>query len=216
MIYKVCEKHKEELQGLFERYQSSDDVVKRGLLCLGEIACNALLFIGINPSYSEKRAVNNPPSIIFQKLEEIKAYKYFKKFEEISKEVKIEWTHLDLFYFQHTNQKFVTHLQRSSDQTRAFLNDQLVVTKKILNSVKPRIIVINNAQAGDIYMNNEILNYKNKLEFDEQYGTYILNDKDSKIPVFFTSMLTGQRALDLGSYKRLIWHINFVKHLLAQ
>jgi len=30
------------------------------------------------------------------------------------------------------------------------------------------------------------------------------------VPIFFTSMLTGQRALDNGSFERLIWHINFV------
>lgn len=29
-------------------------------------------------------------------------------------------------------------------------------------------------------------------------------------PVFFSSMLTGQRALDLGSLERLEWHIRFV------
>jgi len=50
------------------------------------------------------------------------------------------------------------------------------------------------------------------FEFDDEIGTYriIKNDKLKHTPVFFTSMLTGQRALDLGSYERLIWHILFV------
>jgi hypothetical protein len=33
------------------------------------------------------------------------------------------------------------------------------------------------------------------------------------IPIFFTSMLTGQRALDKGSYARLIWHIKYALRL---
>jgi len=44
--------------------------------------------------------------------------------------------------------------------------------------------------------------------WDEELGTYTYKNN----PFFFTSMLTGQRALDNGSFKRLIWHINFVKN----
>ena len=48
--------------------------------------------------------------------------------------------------------------------------------------------------------------------FDEKLGTHkIVNNSDlDNTPVFFTSMLTGQRALDKGSFERLNWHINFV------
>lgn len=35
-------------------------------------------------------------------------------------------------------------------------------------------------------------------------------------PVFFSSMLTRQRALDLGSLERLEWHIRFVRKKTEQ
>jgi hypothetical protein len=50
------------------------------------------------------------------------------------------------------------------------------------------------------------------FEFDENLGTHkIVNNSElENVPVFFTSMLSGQRALDNGSYQRLIWHIKYV------
>lgn len=53
--------------------------------------------------------------------------------------------------------------------------------------------------------------------FDDKIGTHrITGNKEFETvlkgtPVFFTSMLTGQRALDNGSFERLGWHINKVK-----
>ena len=39
--------------------------------------------------------------------------------------------------------------------------------------------------------------------FDDKIGTYRWEGK----PVFFSSMLSGQRALDKGSLERLQWHV---------
>ena len=54
-----------------------------------------------------------------------------------------------------------------------------------------------------------------RLEFDDTIGTYrIINNPDFKDTiVFFSGMLTGQRALDNGSFERLKWHLNKVKSL---
>ena len=62
-----------------------------------------------------------------------------------------------------------------------------------------------------IYFINE--NFQSiEFTFDNNLGTYrIVNHPNlNDTPIFFTSMLTGQRALDLGSYERLVWHIGFV------
>lgn len=47
---------------------------------------------------------------------------------------------------------------------------------------------------------------------DDSIGTYrIINDAElNRVPVFFTSMLRGQGALDRGSMQRLIQHIRDV------
>jgi hypothetical protein len=50
----------------------------------------------------------------------------------------------------------------------------------------------------------------------EKYGTPLISSRDGKLkrtPIFFTGRLSGQRALDLGSRKRLLWH---VKKILGQ
>ncbi len=52
--------------------------------------------------------------------------------------------------------------------------------------------------------------------FDDEIGTYRIKTKGNLFdtPVFFTSMLSGQRAMDNGSFERLQWHINFVLNKL--
>ena len=39
--------------------------------------------------------------------------------------------------------------------------------------------------------------------FNDDIGTYLWNNT----PVFFSSMLSGQRALDIGSMERLKWQV---------
>jgi hypothetical protein len=55
-----------------------------------------------------------------------------------------------------------------------------------------------------------------EFEFDEKLGTDRIITKGDLfgIPIFFSSMLSGQRALDTGSEKRLIWHIKRVNRIL--
>jgi hypothetical protein len=51
-----------------------------------------------------------------------------------------------------------------------------------------------------------------EFEFRDEFGTNVITNEPilKNVPIFFTSMLTGQRALDNGSYERLIWHMKFV------
>ena len=54
---------------------------------------------------------------------------------------------------------------------------------------------------------------KNPQEFfNKETGTFdlLLNHNKLKAKVFFSGMLSGQRALDLGSYDRLKWHMKAV------
>lgn len=50
------------------------------------------------------------------------------------------------------------------------------------------------------------------FKWDEELGTYTYKNN----PFFFSSMLTGQRALDNGSFERLVWHIKKVKSKLEK
>ena len=44
----------------------------------------------------------------------------------------------------------------------------------------------------------------------EKEGYDILEINNKKIPILFSSMLTGQRALDTHSLRRLKWHIKTI------
>ena len=100
------------------------------------------------------------------------------------------------------------------------------ISKQIIEEAKPKIIVVNNSLARrflgfDKGEKNEQVYYEwigFDFKFDDDIGTHriINNEMLNGTPVFFTSMLTGQRALDNGSYERLIWHINYVKGRLIK
>jgi len=120
---------------------------------------------------------------------------------------------LDIFYLRETSQNSVKDLLKR-ETSRDFLNKQWVLTKSILDALlqgsEKRIVVVSNAFARDIIMSNvNGLSEGYPLEFDEKIGTYTYKNTI----FFFTSMLTGQRALDKGSFERLIWQINFIKNL---
>lgn len=171
-----------------------------------------LLFIGINPSFSEADLAKDS----YQLDEDGNKLQYFKKMEEIATYCKSSWTHLDLFFFRKTDQKHINHIlgQKYGPE---FLMEQLNVSNQLIIDAHPKIIIVSNALARlflgfekDIKRNDKIwLGYN--FQFDEQIGTHKLAD----IPVFFSGMLSGQRALDVGSYIRLKWHVKKVLENLA-
>ena len=203
-----------------------EDILKRGVVLQDKISMNSILFIGINPSFNKEKGLrnndfNNDNDGFYNNDDgHIDRNSYFKKFREISKEVNSDWAHTDLLFFRETNQKFVNQLL-NLEIGKEFIKKQLEISKQIIIQAKPKVIIVSNALARDLMgifikgeENIEISepSMKFKFKFDDDLGTHkIINQKElENIPVFFTSMLTGQRALDLGSYKRLIWHIKYV------
>lgn len=181
----------------------------RGFAVQDDIEYNSLMFIGINPSY------NGIPGDLFYDNSHGATHKYFKKFIEISSEVGLNWSHLDLLFLRETNQKEVKSLGENR-LGHTFYDEQLKISKKIIETTKPKIIVVNNTYARDLLHSHSFTTPKYDFEFDEKIGTerIVNNEILNGVPIFFTSMLTGQRALDLGSYKRLIWHIKHVMKMI--
>lgn len=178
--------------------------LNRGYAVQNSIELGSLMFIGINPAY--KSSDPNQSSHFYDVALEGAVYQYFKKFQDTSKKTKLKWTHLDLLFIRETNQKNIEAIART-EIGWDFCQKQLEISKQIIQETKPKIIVVSNAYARRLF---EIYF---KCSFDNNIGTFriVENEFLNNTPVFFTSMLTGQRALDLGSYERLIWHINFVK-----
>jgi hypothetical protein len=181
----------------------------RGFAVQDYIEYNSLMFIGINPSYN-----GNPGNLFYDNSQGV-TYKYYKKFIEISSEVGLNWSHLDLLFLRVTNQKEVKSLGENN-LGHIFYDEQLKISKKIIETTKPKIIVVNNTYARDLLHSQSFTSPKYDIEFDEKIGTerIVNNEILNGVPIFFTSMLTGQRALDLGSYKRLIWHIKYVMKMI--
>lgn len=187
------------------------EILKRGFAIQDDIKQNALMFIGINPSYG------GDSGFIYYNNSHGETHKYFKKFIDISLSVEIGWTHLDLLFLRETSQNVVKALSKNQIG-HDFIDKQLEISKKIIERATPKILVINNTYARDLLLSNSFSTEKFEFEFDNILGTerIINHDVLDGIPVFFTSMLTGQRALDLGSYKRLVWHIKHVKKIIEK
>ncbi|MEZ7885864.1 MAG: hypothetical protein QMC16_01120 [Flavobacteriales bacterium] len=184
-----------------------------------------ILFLGINPSFKEgSEEWRGSYSIVG-----LTNPGYFKSFERIQDRLesgyktKTKVTHLDLCVFRETNQKFIKKVLFKSDNGLKFISDQIKISKEILEEIKPKIIVCSNTMAKHLLGRDRSENKKGKeegvwlgydFEFNKELGTDIItgnSEEGTKLdgtPIFFTSMLSGQRALDNGSKERLIWHIN--------
>ena len=204
-IFSVKQIFEEQINELWNSDKHREiSFLNRGYALQNNIELGSLLFVGINPAYK-----NNDPnqSSHFYDVElEGAVYQYFKKFQDISKKTNIKWTHIDLLFIRETNQKNIEAIVQTQIGWD-FCQKQLEISKQIIQETKPKIIVVSNAYARRLF------GIYFKCSFDSNIGTFriIENEFLNNTPVFFTSMLTGQRALDLGSYERLIWHINFVK-----
>jgi len=197
-----------------EKYKGIEQI-SRGYTLPEKILCNSILFIGINPSFDVKK---NEAAVYYYDLyckENI--HNYFKKFQYISDNVNQPWAHIDLLFVRETEQKKVKEIIYDDKNNGAeFIYEQLLVSKHILEACSPKIIIVANTLARRLLGKDKTKkdNIWMGLDFkmDKNVGTYriINNEKLANTPVFFTSMLSGQRALDMGSYERLIWHIGFV------
>lgn len=222
-IYSVKDNHHVELNSIFEDEDSFGhfDFYKLRYQSVDKIHMNSLLFIGMNPSNLDNKIQD---SDFYNLSQDNNVYKkFFSKFEDISEYVKLKWSHLDLLFFRNTNQNDIDCiLHKDTKNGLDFISKQLDVSKKILENIRPKIIVVSNAKARFFLGLEKSKNKKGAeihvwmgydFKFDDTIGTYRITNKNSNLqntPVFFTSMLSGQAALDKGSFERLKWHIKFV------
>lgn len=199
-------------------------------LFYGDLKKDKLLFVGMNPSFSlrgfrtilkDTEYADIDPPTFFKwsnissnlaliddciKVEEY-AYKnyspYFGRFVEMARQVGLEWQHIDLFLWKETSQTNFMDRVRTKGKLNEFGLDQIKLFEEILVDVEPKCVVVANATGSEIL--REYI--KGDLSWDEERGFHWFTRGGKKIPMFFTSMLSGQRSLDRWSYERLIWHI---------
>ena len=139
---------------------------------------DALLFIGLNPSYSPRgfkkflkgsryegisadiaeinkyHAFKNIDKYRHDIMEmqaiAFEKYDYFNPIRDIAKYVGIDWNHLDLFYQRITKQKTLRESLFKNGRIHDFAVEQLKITTDIIDYLNPKVIVIINALARDI------------------------------------------------------------------
>jgi hypothetical protein len=170
-----------------------------------KIVDGGILFIGLNPS--EDKSDKGERLFRYSLNQEKNNHQYFNKFESVGKAVGLHWDHLDVLMIRKTKQSGIQNILLL-DSGREFIWDQLQIFKVLFEKTNPQVIVVCNTLAAVFLGAREEfgswLGYS--FEWNEDLGTYTYKD----IPVFFSGMLSGQRALDLGSLKRLEWHIKYV------
>lgn len=189
---------------------------------------NCLLFVGLNPSFSEtgfKQLLANTPhhgidihdfyrhpesksfdEAICMEIEDSAKdqHSYFKPLKKIAKHLEVPWDHVDLFSVRETNQNAIKRVLFTKEESLTeFGQKQLNLAEHLILKSNPIAIVVVNALGSRIFEKH--LN----PAFNEELGCHLLTYSGRKVPVFFTSMLSGQRALDTYSRDRLQWHIRF-------
>ncbi len=187
---------------------------------------DAILFVGLNPSFSQRGYTSLLRGTAFSNLDpsafyhwrnrdgfevEIELaigqigknnYPYFKKFKDIAAHANLEWEHIDLFFYRETSQTQFKKKIYDGRHLTSFGEKQLELSRMLILGAKPKVIVVANAFASSLFQKQ----FPN-VEFDEKHGYHRALLEGRSVPTFFSSMLTGQRAMDIYSYQRLRWHI---------
>lgn len=192
-----------------KHFQFSDiqfeEIKSRGFAIQDNIYYGGIMFVGLNPSYNGNTGERGN---IFYDPTFVTTYPYFREFVNISKEIGIPWSHLDLTFVRKTEQKFIKDVMSNKEHSFfQFLQEQYAIAKEIIVESRSAAIVVCNALASDWIRNDQSFN----KFFDEKLGTYrISGGVLDGTPLFYSGMLTGQHALDRGSRERLVWHIKKV------
>ena len=122
---------------------------------------------------------------------------------EMADAIKLPLQHIDVFLYKQTSQNDFLSRIIHKGKLNEFGEAQLAIFDEVLKIIEPKVVVVANAFASSIVRTH----FKDALTFDEKRGFHVLSLGNRKIPIFFSSMITGQRALDTGSYERLKWHV---------
>lgn len=191
---------------------------------------DSILFIGINPSFGKGGVIDDKEKPLFfydLSNQNEKDISYFEKFKEVARYCNnADWSHLDLFFIRETKQDLI---ERMSHNNIPFLNAQLEISFDIIKKAEPKVIVVANALASEFFGKMKSRHWTfseiwqgydfffekgerrdKQSNFDSTIGTYRIKLTNKQVPIIFSGMLSGQRALDIGSLERLKWQIKMI------
>lgn len=136
-------------------------------------------------------------------------YKMFSEDESTLYDSKPYWNSIDLLQYRSTSQTELydffdwkgNNISSIKKEYNEFIQGQIDISKELIDMLNPEIIVVCSAFARDIIFFMLHLEYDSS--FDPTLGCWNIEWRK----YIFTSMLSGQRALDNGSKKIIQWHI---------
>lgn len=220
---------------IWNKYTCDLEATKRYPLAYPDLKKGAVLFVGLNPSFSdqiwsrimgkEKPFDGKDASAYFNFHVDQKKYDlgvainaekeardkhvmYFKQIRNIGKYFDISVEHIDMFAYRETSaKKCLGNVMEKEGELTAFGKDQYAVFCDLVSLLEPIALVVINASASRIFK-QEIAT----LEYDKKSGVYWPEQNSRikmkrKMPIFFSGMLSGQHSLDISSRDRLYWHL---------
>ena len=198
------------------------DIPRRWPMQYPSLHADRLLFVGFNPSFSTRALRTGDDATLIdvgdlddrdQVRQRISAeahwrrpdslYPYFVPFAEFG----LPWEHIDVFAIREVKQDKVCRalaIQQGRSWSR-FAEQQFEVFEDLLRSIRPTGIVVVNALGAALL--SERWGQSGRLRPAEHAGKGVLRVGEREIPVFFASMLSGQRAMDRFSRARLIHEV---------
>lgn len=188
---------------------------------------NGLLFVGLNPSFSDKGWDRLMPYIgidgfdpkrffgwprpdnfsmeVAYKVEQVarERYQFFAPHRALARAVRMPWDHIDLFAYRMTSQKDAMYLfveKGDAVKPTPFGQRQLALFEQMLAAARPRAVIVVNSLASKIYQ------HLRQPGFDSKKGCYQDEIEGHAFPVFYSGMITGG-AMDVHSRERLFWQI---------
>ena len=181
-----------------------------------------LLIVGINSGGSDRKHYSGNKDDVFVYDGDSPYYKEMAEFAEKCLGFEEGFSELDLFGIVQGNQSVV---RKDFLENPDFYTEMFELFLKYLVLSQPKVIIVANAFVCRVLCRDEALNldqskynrfYKNtmySLTPNDQFGGYTFSTKGFKAQMYFSSMLSGQRALDNGSKDNLIWIVkNYLRH----
>lgn len=216
------------LRSVWRRHRQGSDVESNTALWplqYPKLRTGRMLFVGLNPSLEEENVSvlrlnqtselsNAEGAAQVVRIEEqalgrttAASYPYYGLFDLFCDEANA-WEHIDVFAVREKSQerlKSASGIKGDPGLWTPFVREQIEICLELLCDLKPTVIVVVNAFASGILKRS--LTGSHGLQFDEARGHHVCNILGKQTPVFFSGMLTGSRALDTHSRKRLVWHV---------
>lgn len=208
MFIDIERTYKDRIEAIWHKQITShpdtqyNDIVRLRYAIERQLKKGNVLFIGMNPSYTPGEWNNNGGG--FYDIEPKNSF--FRAIIDFCESINgVDFiSHHDILFVRHTSQKDVELLMQDNAYAQ-FFKEQIELSCEIIRAASPRLIVVLNAGVREIFKNQMFpSDYDNN--YDDKIGAYII-DIGNKVPVIFSGMLSGQRALDLGSKQTLKWQI---------